>query len=79
MRWFVCALGAAFLMCALAGCGGEEEGASAGRIPAPTPPPELQKLFTKPENKKAPSRKGALLFGPPPGHRAMAALGHRVA
>ncbi len=78
MRWFVCALGTAFMMSALAGCG-EEEGANAGKTPAPTPPPELQKLFTRPDNKKAPGRKGAMLFGPPPGSRAMAALDHRIA
>ncbi len=79
MRWFLCALGTSFLMCALAGCGGAEEGADAGKIPAPTPPPDLQKLFQRPDNKKAPSRKGAQLFGPLPGDRAVAALDHRIA
>ncbi len=78
MRWFVSVLCSTFLICALGGCG-EEEGAKAGKIPAPAPPEDLKKLFEKPVNKKSPSRKGAQLIGPPPGYHTVAPLDHRIA
>jgi hypothetical protein len=66
MRWFLCALSSTLLICTLAGCG-EEEGANAGKIQAPTPPKDLEKMFQRPTNKKAASTKGAWLSPIPPG------------
>ncbi len=78
MRSFCCALLAALLVCGLTGCG-EEEGSKAGQTPAATPPPDLQKLFQRPDNKKSPSRKKAQVFPAPPGLRSVAEANHLMA
>lgn len=61
----------------LAGCG-EEEGANAGKIPAPKPPEDLQKLFQRPDKKGGPSKK-AELSPAVPGAEPAAATGVVVA
>jgi hypothetical protein len=65
-------------MCALGGCG-EEEGANAGKIPAPTPPKDLEKLFQRPDKKNAPFNKKAQLFPPPQSHRLVFEADRRLA
>jgi hypothetical protein len=47
-------IGAALLMISLSGCGESPDAKGpAGAVPAPAPPPELQKAFMKPGTKPA--------------------------